>query len=83
MKTPVFQLFKGGTNLMGSMGPFFLAASLTDEVGLKNDQLNVTLNDEARHLQLPKKDDLLIVRSGYKETGVRMMGSFKVQGWGT
>ena len=83
MKTPIFQLFKGSTNPIGSMGPFFLGASLTDEVGLKNDQLTLTLNDNVRQLPLPKKDDLLIVRAGYKETGVRMMGAFKVQGWGT
>ncbi|MFT0860608.1 phage late control D family protein [Ancylobacter sp. G4_0304] len=83
MRTPIFQLFKGGQNLMSSMAPYFLGASLTDEVGWKNDELAVTLNDYLRQLPLPKKDDLIFPYAGYAETGVFPLGAFKVQGWQT
>lgn len=82
MKTPVFQLFKGDTNLMGSMAPYFLGAGLTDEVGIQNDQLQVFLNDEGRQLPLPREGDLLKPWAGYVETRVLPLGAFKVERYG-
>ncbi|MDQ0513245.1 hypothetical protein [Ancylobacter amanitiformis] len=83
MKTPVFQIYKAGVNLMGSMAPWFLGAGLVDEVGIKNDELTVTVNDEMRRLPLPRADDVIFPRAGYAETTVSGLGAYKVQRWAT
>lgn len=74
---PDFQLWKGGQNLTSRIAPYFITASLTDEVGQKNDQLEVTLADRAAELPLPREDDLLTAYS----KGV-LLGAFKVNRWG-
>lgn len=81
MKTPVFQLFKGGQNLMGAAASYFMSASLTDEVGLQNDEIQVVVADDHRQLPLPKEGDLIHPRAGYVETQVKPLGAFKVERW--
>ncbi|WP_159602037.1 hypothetical protein, partial [Starkeya nomas] len=83
MLTPIFQIYKGGENLMGSMASYFLGASLNDEVGLQNDELQVFANDDHRQLPLPREGDLLHPYAGYLETHVLPLGAFKVERWGT
>ncbi|WP_024277978.1 contractile injection system protein, VgrG/Pvc8 family [Xanthobacter sp. 126] len=81
MTTPLFQLFKGGTDLMVAMAPFFISATYNDEAGHTNDTLEVVLADRARELPLPTEDDLLVAFGGYVGGKVAMLGAFKVQGW--
>lgn len=82
LKTPVFQLYKGDEDLMATMAPYFLGASFTDQVGRENDELQVFLNDEHRQLPLPREGDLLYARAGYRETGVKQLGAFKIEKYG-
>lgn len=82
--TPVFQLFKAGVDLMdGPMGRYFIQATFSDHVGDEDDTLEVELDDEGRQIPLPQEDDLLIAIAGYRESGVAMLGAFKVNGWET
>lgn len=83
MTTPTFQLFKGTEDLMGAMAPYFISATLVDEVGLENDELSVELDDEARQLPLPTEDDMLEPVAGYDGGESASLGKFKVQGWGS
>jgi phage protein D len=79
--TPVFRLYKGSTDLMVGMAPYFISATYTDEAGVTNDALEVVLADAARRLPLPTEDDLLAAFGGYVPSPIAMLGTFKVQGW--
>lgn len=79
--TPIIQILKGGADLMPTMAPYFIRATLSDAVGTENDRLEVELDDAGGQIPLPLEDDELTVLAGQVETGVSVAGVFKVQGW--
>lgn len=81
--TPVFQLFRGGVDLMPSLRGVFIRATLTDEVGEEADTLEVELADAMRTTPLPAEDEMLMPAAGYVETGVAPLGAFRVNRWET
>ena len=81
--TPVLKIMKGDTDLMKGMLPYFVSATFTDNAGETDDEFEIELEDGFRQIPIPQEDDLLIVFAGWRETGVPMIGAFKVNGWET
>ncbi|PZA12483.1 hypothetical protein DNX69_10950 [Rhodopseudomonas palustris] len=83
MTAPILKVMKAGIDLMPGMAPYFISATFTDNAGEETDEFEIELDDNWRQIPLPQEDDLLIVFAGYEETGVAMIGAFKVNGWET
>lgn len=83
--TPAFRILADATDardlaaeITAQIRDRFVSLEITDESGLKSDQLKLVLDDRAPHIPTPRKGVELRCFLGYRETGVRDMGLFVV-----
>ncbi|GHV50910.1 phage late control protein [Deltaproteobacteria bacterium] len=79
---PVFTIQAGSRDITEAIRDRLLELSITDEAGVKSDQLKLTLDDRRREngaiASLPGMGTVLSVSLGYAETSLRDMGSYMV-----
>jgi len=75
---PDFVIQAGSRDITAAIRDRLLELSITDEAGIKSDQLKLTLDDRRREngavASLPDMGTHLSVSLGYAETGLRNMG---------
>lgn len=74
--TPDFKVIAAGINITPQIKDRLLSLSVSDEAGLKSDQLEITLDDRDNAIELPAPGAPLVVLMGYKETFLVPMGVF-------
>ena len=79
---PEFSIHAGSRDITAAIRDRLLELSITDETGIKSDQLKLTLDDRRREngalAALPGMGTHLSVSLGYAETGLRDMGAYLV-----
>lgn len=76
--TPDFKIIAAGIDITALIKDRLLRLSISDEVGFKSDQVEITLDDRDNVIELPVEGALLIVFIGYKETFLMPMGIYTV-----
>lgn len=74
--TPDFKIIAAGVNITPQIADRLLSLSVSDEAGLKSDQVSIELDDRDNAIELPAPGALLAVFMGYKESGLIPMGVF-------
>ncbi len=83
---PAFVIKADDKDVTQRLNPRLISLTITDEVGMKADQLEIELDDRDGVLEVPAYGMRLAVQLGYFETGVADMGSWTVteisfRGW--
>lgn len=78
--TPDFQIWAGGINVTANMNDRLIELVVTDNDGTKADSVSIKLDDRDFALAKPRKGTLIMVKMGYVETGLAVMGVFTVNG---
>jgi phage protein D len=86
MRTPVFSISAGGTDITGNLAGLNMTMTITDGEGLKSDTLEITIDDVNGMIEAPRTGVTLSATGGYAESGVRDFGLFTVdqvtfEGW--
>lgn len=74
--TPDFKILAAGVSITRQVKDRLLSLSISDEAGLKSDQVEITLDDRDNALELPLPGAPLAVFLGFKETFLMPMGVF-------
>ena len=80
MSTPAFRLEADGADLTGIIADRLLSIRITDQAGQQSDSLEVTLDDRAAQVPVPRSGAWLKVWLGYRGEGLApvYMGSYAV-----
>ncbi len=76
--TPAFKIIVNGGDVTGKVNDRLISLTVTDHDGNKSDEVTIVLDDRDFALEVPKTGATMLVFMGYVETGVAMMGEFKV-----
>ena len=74
--TPDFKIIAAGVNITAQIKDRLLSLVVSDEAGMKSDQVEITLDDRGSAIELPAPGALLAVFMGYKESVLVPMGLF-------
>lgn len=74
--TPAFQVFVAGVDITGRVNDRLIRLVVTDNDGVKSDDVTIVLDDRDFALGVPRKGALIAVSMGYVETGLAPMGLF-------
>jgi uncharacterized protein len=76
---PIVELTVDGQPVAGAFYERLISLSVTDKEGVSSDSFQADLNDgPPAFLALPRTGAVVDVRMGYRETGVRSVGTFTV-----
>lgn len=75
---PAFRILAGGTDVSAKLGDRLKRIEVTDVDGVESDALELEIDDRGGVVELPRKGAILRVWIGYIETGLDLMGTFKV-----
>lgn len=79
---PAFRILADSRDITDAIRDRLLELTITDEAGIKSDQMKLTLDDRRAEngavASLPRMGTRLAVSLGYAETGLRAMGSYLV-----
>ena len=82
---PAFKIYANSTDITENVRDRLMEMVVTDESGIKSDELRLTLDDRRQTngavAALPQIGTSLRVFLGYTETGLVEMGTFKVDGF--
>ncbi|MEQ1670372.1 MAG: hypothetical protein ABL893_05900, partial [Hyphomicrobium sp.] len=76
--TPAFKIIVNGGDITGKVNDRLISLTVVDNDGGKADEVTIVLDDRDFALEVPKRGATMIVFMGYVETGIAMMGEFKV-----
>lgn len=76
--TPAFKIMADGIDVTGGINDRLVKLTVTDNDGTKSDTVSIVLDDRDFALAKPRKGAMLAVFMGYRETGLALMGLFKV-----
>ncbi|WP_159602147.1 phage late control D family protein [Starkeya nomas] len=68
----------GSTDVSAKLGDRLKRIDITDVDGVESDTLELEIDDRDNAVELPRKGAILRVWIGYRETGLDLMGTFKV-----
>jgi uncharacterized protein len=79
---PAFRIFANQKDITAAVRDRLLEMTITDEAGVKSDQVKITLDDRRRGdgavAELPRIGTTLAVALGYAGTGLADMGTYRV-----
>jgi uncharacterized protein len=79
---PTFRIFANQKEITAAVRDRLLEMTITDEAGIKSDQVKITLDDRRRGdgavAELPRIGTILAVALGYVGTGLADMGTYRV-----
>jgi len=84
MPVPTFSIFTGaGDDITGKLRGGVISMTVTDNIGLRSDSLQITIDDIDRAIEVPPTGAALLPRGGYKDDGlgggvIREYGAFIV-----
>jgi uncharacterized protein len=76
--TPVYQILADSTDITKKIADRLLSLTITDEVGIKSDTVEIRLDDRDNALELPRTGAELDISIGYQETGLVKTGLYVV-----
>ncbi len=76
--TPAFQILADSHDITAKIADRLLSLTLTDEVGIQSDTVEIRLDDRDSAIELPRTGAELVVSVGYQESGLVRMGLYIV-----
>ena len=76
--TPIFKISLETTDLTNKIGKQLMDLRVTDETGLKSDQMSFKLNNAKGIFAIPKMGGILSLSMGYEETGLVYLGKYVI-----
>ncbi len=76
--TPAFKILINGIDGTAKVNDRMISLTVVDHDGNKADEFTLVVDDRDFAVQLPKKGAIVIIFMGYVETGIAMMGEFRV-----
>lgn len=78
---PIWSITANGTDISERIADVFIGLSLTDQVGMDSDAIEIRVADPARKILAPELGGILTVSLGYAHTGAISMGRWVLDGY--